>query len=193
MGAEGGAASATIAGMRVRAVRELGGRSRTEVARAAGLTRRELAAIERGNRALSHEEARAIGETLNVEADALLATDEFTNDIAVWVRAADVIHDQYSEGIVDEADRRVDHATRSRVEDSWLVAQRDMDDVLAACTRVSNAGSGDDLRALLKDLELSVDRLARKTSFQRQVTQHNATLAQARGTRQPADAAPATG
>ena len=56
-------------GMQARAVRELSGRSRGDIARATGLSRRKIAAIEQGRRALSANEACALAAALGVGHD----------------------------------------------------------------------------------------------------------------------------
>jgi hypothetical protein len=57
--------------------------------------------------------------------------------------------------------------------DWWDEVRNDMDDVLVACTKVASAGSGEDLRELLQDLEESVDRLACRRSRGHDLTRHN--------------------
>ncbi|MET0420119.1 MAG: helix-turn-helix transcriptional regulator [Acidimicrobiia bacterium] len=193
----------TVIGMRVRAVRDLSGMSRHDVARASGITRRELVAVERGSRALSIKEARALAGALGVERDAF-TTAETIDALAGTAafdatRIDDVIgHDpdhwhDLPEDPADlppalpfdlpESERRTDLDTRQRIDNSWASVRREIDEVLAACSRVTNAGSGDDMRALLKDLEATVDRLDRRTSFQKHVNRHNTKLAKVRGTR----------
>ncbi|HEX5587941.1 MAG TPA: helix-turn-helix transcriptional regulator [Acidimicrobiia bacterium] len=197
--------SSTVTGMRVRAVRELSGMSRHEVARSTGLTRREIAAIERGSRTLDADEARALAGALNVEPEAFLdagtPSARASDDTAA--RIDEVIgHDpdgwhQLPATVADlpkplpfelpESERRTDLDTRQRIDNSWAMVRRDMDDVLDACAKVSNAGSGDDMHALLKELEARVDRLSKRSSFQRHASRHNAELAKARGSRVDAD------
>ncbi|MFI5053747.1 MAG: helix-turn-helix domain-containing protein, partial [Acidimicrobiia bacterium] len=53
-------------GARLRAVRELAGLSPREVARAAGLSRHEIEAVERGRRRVSQDELDALADALNV-------------------------------------------------------------------------------------------------------------------------------
>lgn len=190
--------SSTTTGMRVRAVRELSGMSRHDVARSTGLTRREIAAIERGNRALDADEARALAGALNVEPDAFADGGTSSEDDTA-TRIDDVIghdpdswHDLPATAAdlpkplpfdLPESERRTDLQSRERVDNSWSMVRRHMDDVLVACAKVSNASSGDDMRALLKDLEASVDQLSRRSSFHRHAGRHNAELAKARGAR----------
>ena len=164
------------------------------------MTRRELAAVERGGRDLTVDEARALAGALGVERDAFLAATPGTDhELDTATRIDNVIGhdpDHWDELPADPADlppalpfdlpeseRRSDVGTRERVDRSWATVRREMDDVLAACAKVSNAGSSDDMHALLKNLEATVDRLSRRTAFQRHVTRHNAELADARGTR----------
>lgn len=193
--------SSTVTGMRVRAVRELSGMSRHDVARSTGLTRREIAAVERGNRTLDADEARALAGALNVEPDAFVdagtnsttsATDTATRIDEVIGHDPDSWHDLPATAAdlpkplpfdLPESERRTDYDTRERIDNSWAAVRRDMDDVLDACAKVSNASSGDDMHALLKELEARVDLLSRRSSFQRHASRHNAELAKARGTR----------
>jgi transcriptional regulator with XRE-family HTH domain len=189
--------SSTVTGMRVRAVRELSGMSRHDVARSTGMTRREIAAVERGSRTLDADEARALAGALTVEPDAFVDADATDTNTDTATRIDDVIgHDPYAwhdlpataadlpkplPFDLPESERRTNLRTRERIDNSWSMVRRDMDDVLDACSKVSNAGSGDDMHALLKGLEASVDRLSRRSSFQRHASRHNAELAKARG------------
>ncbi len=67
----------TVIGMRVRAVRDLSGMSRHDVARATGLTRREIVAVERGTRPSTHERgAFALAGALGVERDAFASAHD---------------------------------------------------------------------------------------------------------------------
>lgn len=52
--------------------------------------------------------------------------------------------------------------TGADLEPSWETVRRDIDDVLAVCTRMSSADAGDDMRSLLRELEQSVDKLAHR-------------------------------
>jgi transcriptional regulator with XRE-family HTH domain len=145
MGAEASVVSATVTGMRVRAVRELGGRSRSEIARAAGITRRDLAAVERGDRPLSHTEAHAIADALDVDGDAFLAPDE----LATMPRAV-VMPDRDAGDHAASDSAAIAPKPTPKPE---LALRSDIDDVLDACTRVSQAQSDDDVYARLRDLE----------------------------------------
>jgi transcriptional regulator with XRE-family HTH domain len=206
MGAESeGAPIETSAGTRVRAVRELSGMSRTGIARATGMTRRELAAIERGTRALTLDEARALAGALGVERDAFVTADigAESRESDTATRIDDIIGhdpDHWDELSADPADlppalpfdlpeseRRADHDTRKRIDRSWATVRGQMDDVLVACAKVSNASSGDDMRALLKELEATVDRLSRRSSFQRHTTRHNTELEKLRNAKADVD------
>jgi transcriptional regulator with XRE-family HTH domain len=195
MGAEPEEGRAIESGVQARAVRELSGISRARAAKSAGLTRRQIAKVERGRRELSVEEARALAGALGVEADVLVAdTLDFSFDVDE--RIDDVVgHDPEEWAAVPrsvadlpaalpfdlpESDRRADLVTRTRIERSWEQVRGDMDDVLAACTKVATAGSGEDLRSLLRELEDSVERLADRRSFERKLTRHERKLADAR-------------
>jgi len=134
----------------VRAVRELGGRSRSEIARAAGLTRRDLAAVERGDRALSRNEAYAIADALDVDGDAFLAPDE----LATMPRAV-VMPERADERRAPDPTPAAP-PTVATVPKPELALRSDIDDVLDACARVSEAQSDDDVYALLRDVEATL-------------------------------------
>ena len=60
-------------GARLRAVRELAGLTTRDVARAAGLSRREIGLVERGKRILDPDELRALAGALGVEPEVLVS------------------------------------------------------------------------------------------------------------------------
>ena len=144
--------SATVTGMRVRAVRELGGRSRSEIARAAGLSRRDLAAVERGDRALSRSEAHAIADALDVDGDAFLAADELASIPRAVVTCDHVDEPERTEPVTTPSTP----APAPRTHERERALRNGIDDVLDACARVSEARTDDDVYALLRDLEATL-------------------------------------
>ena len=60
-------------GARLRAVRELAGLSSRDIARAAGIGKRELAAAERGKQRLTQDQLRALAGALGIEPDVLVS------------------------------------------------------------------------------------------------------------------------
>jgi transcriptional regulator with XRE-family HTH domain len=158
-------------GARVRAVRELAGLSPRDVGQAAGLSGREVAAVERGSRPVSVDELRAIAAALHVSAKVLVAA-----------APAPAQGQQPALTPADPgADRRRDFNTRKWVEDSWSDLRAEMEDVIRQCMRVSTVGSGDDVPALLDGLERELRRLRINADFQRELIRHERTVAQARG------------
>jgi transcriptional regulator with XRE-family HTH domain len=185
-------------GARLRAVRELSGLSSRDVARAAGLTRREVAMVERGRRRLSTDELRALAGALNIDAevltaDGLGAADRATTD---GERIDAVIgHDpdrwdampaspaELPKALpvdLPDPERRQDFFGRKRVEDSWTDLRGEMEGVIRQCMRVSTIGSGDDALALLDSLESEIRRLKINRTFQRAVARHERTITEAR-------------
>ncbi len=185
-------------GARLRAVRELSGLSSRDVARAAGLTKREIALVERGRRRLSTDELRALAGALNVDAEVLTAeglgaADRETTD-AERIDAV-IGHDpdrwdampaspaELPKALpvdLPDPERRQDFSTRKRVEDSWTDLRAEMEGVIHQCVRVSTIGSGDDALALLDSLESEIHQLKIKRTFQRAVARHERTIAEAR-------------
>jgi transcriptional regulator with XRE-family HTH domain len=158
-------------GARVRAVRELAGLSPRDVGQNAGLSGRELAAIERGSRPVSVEELRAIAAALHVSAKVLVA------GAPAPVPGVPPVAAPAAAG----RERRRDFNTRKWVEDSWSDLRAEMEDVIRQCMRVSTVGSGDDVPALLDALEAELRRLRVSPDFQRELIRHERTVAQARG------------
>jgi transcriptional regulator with XRE-family HTH domain len=197
-------------GARLRAVRELSGFSPAEVARSAGLSRREISAVERGRRVLSPEELRSVAGALGVDPSMLVSANlvgSVSDDTPLADRIDAVIgHDPDGWHAMPaspadlpaalpfdlpESERRTDSETRAQLEESWIAVRREMDDVVDACTRLAMCGSGDDVLDLMRKVELEIDRLTRKRSFQRHVARHSTEVLRARGNART-DTAPAT-
>ena len=162
--------SSTVTGMRVRAVRELSGMSRHDDARSTGLTRREIAAVERGSRTLDADEARALartqrgarrvrrcGHTQHDDRDrhATLIDDVIGHDPDSWhdlpATAADLPKPLPFD--LPESERRTDLDT-PRTDRQLLVDGATRHGRRARCVREGvERGSGDDMHALLKELE----------------------------------------
>lgn len=185
-------------GARIRAVRELAGAGQRELAKAVGMSRRELQAAERGARHLSTEELRALAGALGVEPDVFTgdgvvrgperagSTPDGATDPdgsapggtqAPWPPAP---NQATAAGAHDEpprrTERRKDLVTRSRVDESWNSVRAEMHDVLGDCARVISAGSGSDVRELLQQLERDLMALKAQRSFQRGLADHERSL-----------------
>jgi transcriptional regulator with XRE-family HTH domain len=186
-------------GARLRAVRELAGANTRDVARSAGLSRRELQAAERGVRRLSADQLHALAGALAVDPDVLVGVG-FEGEL---VRSGSV-DDRIDQAIGHDPDhwdnlpasvddlppalpvdlpnpeRRRDYTTRNRVERSWREVRNEMGDALTSCARLISAGSGDDVRRLIERLERDLEQLKSKRTFQRNLADHERTLEQAR-------------
>jgi len=177
-------------GARVRAVRELAGVDQRDLARAAGLSRRDLQAAERGAKRLTPDELKAVAGVLGVDADVLVGVG-FDGELA---RAA-VDHqrapatsdwDEPQASLEDRAptqsahlpnpERRKDFATRNRIEASWRDVRAEMGDALTSCARLISAGSGDDVRRLVERLERDLAELKSRRTFQRKLADHERDL-----------------
>ncbi len=198
-------------GARLRAVRELAGADQRAVAKAAGLSRRELQAAERGVKRLTPDELHALAGALGVDPDVLVGV-RFEGELvraSVEERIDQTIgHDparwnDLPESAADlppalpmnlpDPERRKDYATRDRIEQSWRDVRNEMGDALTSCARLISAGSGDDLRRLVERLERDLEQLKSRRSFRRSVADHERALERVRGTGgytpRPADAA----
>jgi transcriptional regulator with XRE-family HTH domain len=188
-------------GARVRAVRELAGLHQRDVAKAAGMGRRDLQAVERGAKRLTTNELRALAGALGVDPDVLVGVG-FEGDL---VRAGSVDEqidrvighdpsgwDDLPSSVEDlppslpmnlpNPERRKDYATRNRIEQSWREVRAEMGDTLTSCARLISAGSGDDVRRLIDRLERDLQQLKSRRNFQRNLADHERALDRVRGT-----------
>lgn len=185
-------------GARVRAVRELAGLHQKDVAKAAGMSRRELQAAERGAKRLSSIELRAIAGALGVDPEVLVGVG-FEGEL---VRAP--IEDRIDQVVGHDPDRwddlpasvddlppampvnlpnperRKDFTTRNRIEESWRAVRGEMGDALTSCARLISAGSGDDVRRLVERLERDLLALKASRAFQQRLASHERDLARVR-------------
>ena len=181
-------------GARVRAVRELAGLQQKDVAKAAGMSRRELQAAERGAKRLSGNELRAIAGALGVDPEVLVGVG-FEGEL---VRAP--IEDRIDQVVGHDPDRwddlpasvddlppalpvnlpnperRKDFATRNRIEQSWREVRAEMGDALTSCARLISAGSGDDVRRLVERLERDLQNLKGSRAFHQRLASHERDL-----------------
>jgi transcriptional regulator with XRE-family HTH domain len=196
-------------GARVRAVRELAGLNQRAVAKAAGLSRRELQAAERGAKRLSATELRAVAGALGVDADVFVGTgfegevvrasveeriDEFVgHDPDAWddLPASPVDLPPALPVNLPDPERRKDHATRDRIEQSWREVRAEMGEALTSCARLISAGSGDDVRVLIERLERDLQQLRSRRAFLRNLADHEAAVHEARDTGGSSPVAPA--
>jgi transcriptional regulator with XRE-family HTH domain len=181
-------------GARLKAVRELAGASQRDVAKAAGLSRRELQAAERGAKRLSPDELHALAGALGVDADVLVGVG-FEGEIVRAGSVEDRIdrvlgHEPKGWGTLDRVDdlppalpvdlpnpeRRKDHTTRTRIEQGWRDVRGEMGDTLTSCARLISAGSGDDVRRLVDRLERDLQELKARRSFLRKLADHERDL-----------------
>ena len=187
-------------GARVRAVRELSGVTQKDVAKAAGLSRRDLQAAERGSKRLSSNELRAVAGALGVDPEVLVGVG-FEGELvrapveqridAVIGHDPDGWHD-FPASVEDlppatplnlpDPERRKDFATRNRIEQSWREVRSEMGDALTSCARLISAGSGDDVRRLIERLERDLQELKAKRAFNRNLADHERALERVRGT-----------
>ncbi|HEY3672983.1 MAG TPA: helix-turn-helix domain-containing protein [Acidimicrobiia bacterium] len=181
-------------GARLRAVRELSGADQRDVAKAAGLSRRELQAAERGAKRLSADELHALAGALGVDADVLVGVGfegEITRAGTVDDRIDRVVghdpdHWDDLESVADlppalpvnlpNPERRKDYTTRNRIEQSWREVRGEMGDALTSCARLISAGSGDDVRRLVERLEHDLQELKARRMFQRKLADHERDL-----------------
>ena len=182
-------------GARLRAVRELAGAHQRDVAKAAGLSRRELQAAERGVKRLSGDELRALAGALGVDPDVLVGVG-FEGDLVRAGSVEDRIdqfvgHDpEHWDDLPATADdldrrnteRRKDFPTRDRIDESWRALRDQMGDTLTSCARLLSAGSGDDVRRALECLDRDLQHLKSKRTFQRNLADHERALEHARDT-----------
>ena len=171
-----------------------------EVARAAGLSPREVAAVERGRRRLSPQELRALAGVLNDRPEVLVAGA--TSRGARRIRHPGTHRHRRRRRLIcclaAGAERRApartlppprrsgptvgrDFNTRKQVEDSWSDVRAGMEGVIHQCMRVSTVGSGDDVLALLDAVEGEIRKLRTDHAFQREVARHQRTIAAAHG------------
>jgi transcriptional regulator with XRE-family HTH domain len=189
-------------GSRLRAVRELSGAHLRDVAKSAGLSRRELQAAERGVKRLSGDQLHALAGALSVDPDVLVGVG-FEGEL---VRAG-TVNDRIDQVIGHDPDgwddlpasvgdlppalpvnlpnpeRRRDYATRQRIEQSWREVRNEMGDSLTSCARLISASSGDDVRRLIERLEHDLQALKARRAFQRNLADHERALIKVRGTR----------
>jgi len=181
-------------GARIRAVRELAGVDQRDVAKAAGLSRRDLQAAERGAKRLTPDELKAVAGVLGVDAEVFVGVG-FDGELAraaVEHRPAngtDTGWDEPRASIDDAAsqpahlpnpERRKDFATRNRIEASWRDVRAEMGDALTSCARLISAGSGDDVRRLVERLERDLAELKSRRAFQRKLADHERDLQRVR-------------
>lgn len=186
-------------GARLRAVRELSGANLRDVAKSAGLSRRELQAAERGVRRLTPDQLHALAGALAVDPDVLVGVGfegELVRAGSVEDRIDNVVGhdpgawDDFPESVDDlppalpvnlpNPERRRDFNTRNRVERSWREVRNEMGDALTSCARLISAGSGDDVRRLVERLERDLTQLKSRRAFQRNLADHERLLERVR-------------
>jgi transcriptional regulator with XRE-family HTH domain len=187
-------------GTRLRTVRELTGARTGDVAKSAGLSRRELQAAERGAKRLSADQLHALAGALSVDPDVLVGVgfegdlvragtaDDRTGQVVGrdperWEDPPNPVDDLLQPLPVNllNADRRSDHATRHRIEQSWLDVRDGMHETLATCARLVGAGAGDDVRRLIERLEYDLQVLKTSHAFQRTLADHEQAVNRVRG------------
>jgi transcriptional regulator with XRE-family HTH domain len=136
-------------GVRLRAVRELGGFSVGQVAKASGVARREISAAEHGRRVLDAASLRAVAAALGVSPGVL---------VSVAPTAVD------DPPVLPASERRIDGATGSDLEQSWFAVRSELAEVIEAATRLAMCGSADDPTVLMRNVELEIDKVKRAAS-----------------------------
>jgi transcriptional regulator with XRE-family HTH domain len=188
-------------GARLRAVRELSGAAPRDVAKAAGLSRRELQSAERGAKPLSGDQLRALAGALGVDPDVLVGVgfegelvragseeeridQVFGHDPDGWDDLSLSVDDLPPALPVNlpNPERRKNLAARARIDQSWHDVRSQMSETLTSCARLVSAGSGDDIRRLLERLDQDIQQLKVKRTFLRNLADHERMLAKARGT-----------
>jgi transcriptional regulator with XRE-family HTH domain len=182
-------------GARIRAVRELTGAGQRDVAKAAGMSRRDLQAAERGVKRLSSDEFDALAGALGVNPDVLTGVGfdpELTRAGSAQERVHPVAdHDSARSGqpetgvdlpptALPDPERRKDFSTRQYIERSWHEVRAEMVDTLASCARLVAAGSGDDIRRLIDQLERDLQELEASQTFQHKLAGHERDLRRVR-------------
>ncbi len=187
-------------GSRLRAVRELTGARPGDVARSAGLSRRELLAAERGAKRLSADQLHALAGALSVDPDVLVGVgfegelvragtlddriDQFVgHDPEHWDDFPASVDDLPPALPVNlpDPERRRDLATRQRIDDSWHELRDEMRTTLTTCAALVSAGSGDDVRRLVERLEHDLQALKSSRRFLRSLADHERALTRVRG------------
>jgi transcriptional regulator with XRE-family HTH domain len=162
----------TEPGTRARAIRRALGRSRTKVARSAGLTRHQLAGTERGRRPVTPAQWRSLAGSLGVDPELLLPADQCPADDVdaenrrideflehdvdhEWRLGRRMATDRPAAPPIDLSDRdsRPGESAPPGVERSWADLRTDLDDLVACCDRLVAAETGDDAEALLDMLD----------------------------------------
>lgn len=195
-------------GARIKAVRELAGVEQRELARAAGLSRRELQAAERGLKRLPPDKLKAVADVFGVDPDVLVGVgfdgelkraavqghfDGATQDAGRWSERPAPTNDAPPALPVNlpNTERRKDFATRNRIEASWRDVRSEMGDALTSCARLISAGSGDDVRRLIERLERDLTELKTRRAFLRKLADHENALQRVRQPQPDAPRAPA--
>ena len=173
----------TTVGARVRTARNRLRLRRRRVARNAGLSRRELAAFERGNREMSVYQVRSVAGSLGVDVDELISADELNdNPGASELRIEDVLEVPADLGgleslppapplpeLAEEArrvERRKVPLARATLDEAFNRVRHELDDVTQAADRMQAIGSEDDVRALVYELQRALSALRENRGFE---------------------------
>jgi transcriptional regulator with XRE-family HTH domain len=193
-------------GVRLRAVRELTGLTVGQVSKASGVPRRDINAAEHGRRVLDADATRAVAGALGVAPGVLVASGsksvrEEPVDDETWGRQVDEVvghdPDHWHDLPATPADlpapvpfdlpaseRRVDHDTRAKLDQSWVSVHNEMHELIEAATRLAMCTCNDDPTALMRNVEFEIDKLQRKRSFQMHIARHQAEVLAARAASQ---------
>jgi transcriptional regulator with XRE-family HTH domain len=155
-------------GTRLRAVRELTGASTRDVAKAAGLSRRELQAAERGAKRLSPDQLHALAGALSVEPDVLVGAS-----IEGELERAGTAPDRTDQL---DPDRRLERTGNQWIEQSWREVRNEMRHAYTSCVRLVQAGPGDDVRELLERLDRDLHDLRSRPRFRHKLADHERAL-----------------
>jgi transcriptional regulator with XRE-family HTH domain len=167
---------ASAVGQRVRSARGRLRLNRSIVARNAGLSRRTLAAFERGRRDLSVDEVRSLAGSLGVDVGDLLPLDEMhAGPAPSQIRIEDVLDVPVDidgleaipmteplpqlDRVASPVERRKVPRTRIDLDTSFLRVRSELDDVVRAAERLAAMGPDDNPRALIYDLQRALGSL----------------------------------
>ncbi len=172
-------------GARVRTLRKRLGFHRRHVAHSAGLSTRELASVERGNRAPTINEVRSIAGSLGVEVEEFLSGVDVDQPLPFDLRIDDILHEIPAEEPLPEAEtlasptheRRKAPLAWAELEQSFATVRAQIDDVARCCDRIASAGADDDIGPFLDELEGALTKLRANSEFSVVVERHREAIA----------------
>jgi transcriptional regulator with XRE-family HTH domain len=170
-------------GARVRTLRKHLGLHRRRVAQSAGLSRRQLASIERGRRQPTIDQVRSIAGSLGVEVDEFLP--DFDEPAPSDLRIDDILEDvpPVDPLSADETpsgprrERRKAPRAEAKLERSFAKVRAEFDDVARCCDQIAAADAEDDIGPLLDELQAALTQLRVHPQFSVAVERHRIAIA----------------